>query len=99
MDVRDLATWLQDRLDKIETKVDGVQDHTRQIDVTLAKQAVDLEHHIRRTDLLEQQVGTVAASIKPVQEHVAKLKGAWFLVTATGTGVGVVLGVMKLLGV
>lgn len=38
---------------KIDTKVDKMDDHLHNVDVTLAKQAKDLEYHIERTNILQ----------------------------------------------
>ncbi len=84
MEVRDLAEWLSQRLDRLEDKVDQSQERT-------ATQAA-------RMDALEEKVEKVAADIKPVKEHVAKLQGAWFLVTALAVVIGVTTGAAKLLG-
>jgi tetrahydromethanopterin S-methyltransferase subunit G len=92
MDIRDLAAMLEARLDRIEEKVDGQTSRLGQIDVTLARQAGEIEHHIRRTDALERRVEQVAADVAPVKEHVARLKTvAWFIgwaVGAVATGAG-----------
>lgn len=59
--------WKQDRRDygPVLAKID---DRLSKIDVTLAAQHESLRDHIRRTELLEEQ-------IKPVNEHVHELKG------------------------
>lgn len=56
------------RLERIEAKIDDLADHLGSIDTTLLKQEVSLEHHIKRTDLLEEKM-------KPVETHMAELKG------------------------
>ncbi len=58
---------------RLEDKVDRIAESVSNIDKTLMGQAVQLEEHIRRTTLLENDV-------KPIKEHVQRLKGiAWFL--------------------
>ena len=80
MDIRDLAAMLNERLDRLDNKLDAVQEHMGQIDVTLAQNTKDIAYHIKRTDALEQRVEQVADEMKPVREHVARLKGiGWFL--------------------
>jgi hypothetical protein len=87
MDNNDFITWLGDRLDKIEGKLDEGRDRLSSVDVTLAKQASDLEYHIKRTDLLEAQVSRVADEVTPIKEHVQKFRGiVWFLVALAGVG-------------
>ena len=94
MDTRDLAAWLGERLDRIEAKMDGVNEHCGRIDVTLAGQAKDIAHHISRTDALEQRVEQVASDLKPVKDHVARLKGGAAVLGLLAT----TLGVLRYLG-
>ena len=56
-----------DRLIRIEEKIDAINEHLGRIDVTLAKQHDQLEYHIKRTNLLEEQV-------RPISEHVTFMK-------------------------
>jgi hypothetical protein len=42
-----------ERLDRIENKLDRILEAQNAMNVIQAKQAVDIEHHIKRTDLLE----------------------------------------------
>ena len=57
------------RLIRIEHKLDSVVEHIGDINVTLASQAVSLDKHIKRTDLLE-------VSVETLKEHTAMLRGA-----------------------
>lgn len=43
-----------DRLNRIEDKIDKVLDKASSTDITLAKQSVILEEHIRRTAVIEE---------------------------------------------
>jgi hypothetical protein len=56
------------RLERIENKVDTISEKVSDINSTLAAQHVSLEHHIKRTDLLEAQV-------IPLRGHADELKG------------------------
>lgn len=47
---------LKDQLDRMESRLDA-------IDVTLAKNTVILDEHIRRTEIIEEEM-------KPVKDHV-----------------------------
>ena len=55
------------RLERIEKKLDDVADHLASIDTTLALQHASLEHHIRRTDILEEQVKPIVGVKKAVK--------------------------------
>lgn len=62
---------------KLEAKLDKMTDHLSAIDVTLAKQAVSLDVHIRRTELLE-------AELKPIKKHVDMVNGGIKLLSVIG---------------
>ena len=57
------------RLERIEDKIDKVVEHISSIDITLAKQSVVLDEHIRRTNILEKK-------IEPIEEHVSSMRTA-----------------------
>lgn len=90
------------RLDRIDDNYDRLTGHIASIDITLAKQSVLLEEHIRRTNLLEDRLeGEIikqAEALSPIQKHVA---GVGFLIKFLGilsTAVGAAVGIYKLLG-
>jgi len=58
-----------DRLKRIEDKVDKVVDQISEVNITLAKQHVSLKEHIRRTALLEDKM-------EPIDRHVKMVNGA-----------------------
>jgi len=61
---------MSDRIDKIFDKLGS-------IDVTLAEQHVTLKEHIRRTEILENQ-------IEPIKKHVNMVNGALKLIGLLG---------------
>lgn len=81
----EFAEWLRDEMEKLQDKLDATRTDIARIDVTLAGQAADVAHHIRRTDALEARVEQVAADVRPVKEHVAMLRGAGKLVALVAT--------------
>lgn len=56
------------RLERIEDKLDAISERLASIDRTLDKQHGQLEYHIKRTNLLEDE-------IKPIREHVIFIRG------------------------
>jgi hypothetical protein len=95
MEVRDLAELFREEMKAIHSKLDRLQEHGASVDVTLAAQAKDIAHHIRRTDLLEAEVRAGADAMKPVQEHVARVKNVgWFLAGCLGVA-GTILGLVE----
>ena len=74
-----------ERLVRIEDKIDKIFERMASVDVTLVKQHGQLEYHIKRTDLLESE-------LKPVRDHVRLIQAAlrWLSV------IGIIAGVAKL---
>lgn len=77
--------------DRIESKIDKIADHISSIDVTLAKQQVILDEHVKRTNLLEKK-------LEPVERHVTVINGLMKLIAALGTIIGLIHGMLKLKG-
>lgn len=84
---------MEDKLERIECKIDKVVDHLGSIDVTLAAQHASLKEHIRRTELLEQEVA-------PIKTHVNMISGGLKLIgllAALGAGVEGVVSLLTLI--
>lgn len=88
---------MKDQLDKIETKVDMIEERISSIDVTLAKQAKDLEHHIYRTELAEQNLDLIRQEMVPVKKHVALMDAGLKVIGAIASATAFVVGVAKML--
>lgn len=52
---------------RLEDKLDKVMDMQGEMNVTLAKQSVILEEHVKRTNILEEKLA-------PVEKHVSLMK-------------------------
>lgn len=52
-----------------------MEQHLSEIKVHLAEIKVDLKHHIKRTELLEKEVGAWRQDLKPIQRHVNVVNG------------------------
>lgn len=79
-----------DRIVRIEYKLDKVVDHLGNIDSTLAAQHESLKLHMKRSDMLEAQV-------EPLKAHVAMVSGALKLVGLITALCGGIEGVVILL--
>lgn len=84
------------QLNKLEGKIDRVLERQNAIDVTLGKQQVSLDDHIRRTELLEEAVEV----LKKEQEPLARRAHAWAFIgkgiTYAGAATALILGLIKL---
>jgi hypothetical protein len=56
------------RLERIEDKIDKLDEHLARIDITLTKQSVILDEHQKRSTNLEERM-------EPIEEHIQGLKG------------------------
>jgi predicted nucleic acid-binding Zn-ribbon protein len=88
---------MQEQLDKIEEKVDRIEEKISNIDITLAKQAKDLEHHIYRTDLAESNIELLRSEIQPVKKHVALMDASLKVIGAIASIATFVLGIIRLI--
>lgn len=62
---------------RIEDKIDKMSEHLSSIDITLAKQHISLDDHIRRTATLED-------AMLPIKENITMIKGILWFVGALG---------------
>lgn len=96
--------WLKDKLDSIETKVDRLDGRSDTIDITLAKQSVQLEEHIRRTELAEMNINLLKDQIssnkeetkndlKPIQTHVVQVHMVLKLIGVVASVASIVKGI------
>lgn len=81
---------MEKRFDKIEEKLDKIGEDLNEIKLTQTEQAKDLKYHIKRTDLIENQLIPLVAA-----KH--KIDGAFKVIGIIATIVGFVIGVAKIL--
>lgn len=82
-----------EKLERLEDKTDKVLDQISSINITLAEQHKQLEHHIYRTDLAEKNLQILKDELVPVQKHVSQVSGVLKLigVLASLAGIGKLL--------
>ena len=80
------------RLERIEKKIDDTLEHMSNIDVTLAMQHVSLAEHIRRTELLEND-------IIPIKSHVAMVHGGLKVLGVIALVLGIIVSIIKVMHV
>lgn len=66
--------WIRDRFDKLETKIDALDSKLDNIVTTQVSQAKDIQHHIKRTDDLQNIVETL-------HDYYKELRGAMKVLT------------------
>ena len=88
MSLKDLGEKIDGKLDKIEERLDS-------IDGTLIKQNKDLEHHIFRTELAEQNIEMLRIEFKPIQKRYEAVNVIFKIVGMFATGLGLIVGLAK----
>lgn len=78
-------------LDRIEKKVDKLDERLDSAEKVAIKQEINLAEHMKRSDLLEKK-------LEPVENHVKYMNGALKGLAIVSLIVGVVAGILKLLG-
>lgn len=83
-----------DRLIRIENKVDKISERINSVDVTLAAQHESLKDHMRRTELLEQAVEPLKSHLNAVH-MAAKLIGVIVGIITVGAAVVEIFSYLK----
>lgn len=87
-----------DQWDKLDSKLDKIQEHMASVDVTLAKQEVSLAEHMKRSDLLEESVSFLRKDFTPVQRHVIIVTGLLRLIGVLSALLVIAVSLKELLG-
>lgn len=87
----------QDPLDRIEGKLDKLDERQDRMELTLQHQTDQLGEHMRRTDLLETEQEAIRADMKPLTNAVVAWAVAGKVISVAGVLVAVAAGVVKLL--
>lgn len=87
---------MDDKFEKIESKIDRLDERLDNIDKTLVRQEENLRQHMYRTELLEDSVQMLRDEFKPVQKHVAMLEGALKLIGILGVIAAIISAVLRI---
>ena len=60
-----------------ETKLDKILDNIVIIQVDVAEIRRDILHHIKRTDLAEENLKMLREDLRPVEQHVERVNGVF----------------------
>ena len=81
---------MDDRLERIENKLDKVVGDIGEIKETTAKQQVSLDYHIKRTDMLEEK-------LEPVEAHVHMISSVFKIIGGIAVVAGIVSVIIQIL--
>jgi hypothetical protein len=79
-------------------KLDQVVAIHTEMQIDIAEIRRDIAHHIKRTDLAEENLADLRADVRPIKKHVAMIEGAFKLLGVLAVLMGLVTGYLKILG-
>jgi 3-keto-L-gulonate-6-phosphate decarboxylase len=92
---------VRDTLHELKDDVKSVKSDISDINITVAKQHVSLDEHMRRTEVNEKSIQHLKEAIKPLETHVATFGALAKLIgifAAVATVVGVILSLAEYFG-
>ena len=94
----EVMKMLKDQLDRMETKIDKLDERLDSAEKVAIKQEANLEAHMKRSDLLEQSQGDLKEAVKPIIKVYTIAWGICKIVGSIGIVVGILGGIAKLMG-
>jgi chromosome segregation ATPase len=79
------------KMKDLDQKLDKIVENISQINITLGKQSVILDEHVKRTNLLEKKV-------EPIEKHVHMIQGALKLFGMLAIFLTIYEGLMRMIG-
>lgn len=83
-------------LSKLESKIDHLDGRLDSVEKVLVKQEANIEHHVKRTDLAEENMKLFRQEMVPVKRHVDYMNGALKLIGVVGTLVALVAAAIQI---
>lgn len=88
----DINLWevIVAKFDKLDERLESFEKAQAEANIIAAKQEVNLEQHMKRTEMLESRM-------EPVERHINILNGALKAIGAGAVVVSLITGILKLL--
>ena len=94
---KDVLDLVVNHLERIEGKVDKLDERLDSAEKIAIKQEHNLEEHMKRSDLLEQSQNALQEAVKPILKIYTVAWGICKIVAATALVVTLVSGILRLL--
>lgn len=88
---------IKDQLNRIEAKVDGLDNRQDKIDVHMAVYNEQLKVHIKGVQTAYQRLDAQEARIAPMETKWAKIEGAFKLLGVFGAFIGITVGIVEII--
>lgn len=84
-------------LGKIEKKIDKIDDRLNSIDITMVRQQVILDEHVKRSNTLEGLYHNIKEKdIEPLKNELNQIKGIFKFITMGSAFISAIIGILKL---
>ena len=84
-------------MSNIDDKLEEIKTHLSNIDITLVRNTVSLETHVKRTEMAEDRITQVEKDIKPLQKHMSEINGVLRFLGLIGIIIGAAAGLATIL--
>lgn len=92
---------MKDELKGLDRKLDKIIENINDSKVDIAQMKVDIAHHIKRTDLLEQDLRTQSTHTEEFKDeflkHTSKVRGATIFIGALIPVIGVIIAAINII--
>lgn len=81
---------------KFEEKLEKMHDDIVEIKVILSANTATVEHHVKRSDIAEENINMIRKEMEPIKVHVNKVEGGLamaYFVSKIIAGIATVVGV------
>lgn len=89
---------IDDKLNRIEDKIDKIEAQLGIHSDILGKQETNLRLHMYRTDLAEKRLEHIENTIIPITKHVNQMSGVLKAIGVLGIIVSILIGIKTLIG-
>jgi hypothetical protein len=93
-----LMELIVSKLERIETKVDKLDERLDSAEKVAIKQEANLEMHMKRSDLLESSQDSLEKAVAPILKVYTVAWGVCKILGAISVAIGILVGIGKLLG-
>ncbi len=80
-----------------DQKLDRLVEDISSIKVDLSAMKKDVAHHIKRSDLTDENLKLLRDDVKPLQKHAAMVEGALKLIGIASLIAGIVLAIFQII--
>lgn len=89
--------WLKEAIDKLDAKVDKLDQRLDDMRILDIENASQLKEHILRTELNEENIAMLREDFKPIQKHDFMVAGGLKLIGTVALVAGIIEGGVKVI--